>query len=125
MNTARLLMFVISNLGITLGYVLLGIFIVPKITVRLMRTRIGGVVFFLTCGLHHLEGVFHVLFQANEPVRHVMLQWHMLAIDVPQMFAVGLFVSGLYIELVTWGPWRTQEPPQSDQPDIPAVAPSQ
>jgi hypothetical protein len=106
----RLNLFVLANLGITLGYMFLAIFVIPRISVRLTRTKVGGMLFFITCGLHHLDNVFHVLFQPHEEVRNIMLQLHMLLIDVPQVIAVWLFVSGLYVELVRWGPWATIPP---------------
>lgn len=101
----RTVLFVVSNIGITLGYVFLAAVVVPRVTVRLRRTRIGGVGFFLLCGLHHLEGVAHVLFETDEGVGKVMLSNHMLLIDVPQAIFVWMFVTGLYLEMVRWGPW--------------------
>lgn len=102
-------LFVLSNVIITLGYVFLAAFVVPRVTVRLHRTRLGGVGFFLLCGLHHLDNVFHYLFQSQLPVGQVYTELHMLLIDVPQAICVWMFVTGLYIELVRWGPWRTGE----------------
>lgn len=102
-------LFVASNIVIVLGYMFLSLFVVPRVTVHLTRTKVGGVVFFATCGLHHLENIFHVLFQPLEANRHTMTQFHMLLIDVPQAVAVWLFVSGLYLEVVRWGPWATPQ----------------
>lgn len=101
----RGVLFVLSNIVITLGYVFLAAFVVPRVTVRLQRTKIGGVGFFLLCGLHHLDNVGHYLFQSNLSVGSVYTEFHMLIIDVPQAVCVWLFVTGLYIELVRWGPW--------------------
>jgi hypothetical protein len=102
----REFLFVASNVGIMLGYIFMAAFVVPRVTARLRRTRIGGVGFFLTCGLHHLENVGHVLFEGEQRVRDVMLSTHMLLIDVPQVVFVWVFVTGLYLEVVRWGPWR-------------------
>lgn len=105
--------FVVSNLGITLGYVFLSAFVVPRVTVHLHRTRWGGIGFFLTCGLHHLDNVYHFLFQGSQRVDHVFVQAHMLLIDVPQVVFVWAFVTGLYVELVKWGPWNTASPKET------------
>lgn len=107
----RVDLFVVSNLLIVMGYMFLALFVVPRITVHLTRTKVGGVLFFLTCGLHHLENVFHVLFQKHEENGHTMTSLHMLVIDGVQAVAVFLFVTGLYLEVVRWGPWAT---PQSE-----------
>lgn len=87
----------------------LALVVVPRVTVHLTRTKVGGVIFFATCGLHHLENIFHAVFQPGEPNRETMTALHMLAIDVPQALAVWLFVSGLYLEVVRWGPWATPQ----------------
>lgn len=102
--------FVLSNLAITMGYVFLAAVVIPRITVRLHRTRWGGIGFFLLCGLHHLDNVFHFLLQGTDRIDHIFVEWHMLLIDVPQAVCVWAFVTGLYIELVKWGPWATQPP---------------
>lgn len=96
-------LFAISNLGITLGYVFLAAFVVPKVRVHLLRTRLGGVGFFLLCGLHHLENVAMTLFMGHESVHMAMTSWHMIVIDVPQVVCVWMFVSGLYLEIVRFG----------------------
>lgn len=98
-------LFVLSNVAITLGYVFLAAVVVPRITVRLHRTRWGGIGFFLLCGLHHLDNVFHYLYEPTAEVQHIYVAWHMILVDVPQAVCVWLFVSGLYIEFVRWGPW--------------------
>ncbi|MEO6159142.1 MAG: hypothetical protein ABIQ39_16110 [Ilumatobacteraceae bacterium] len=99
------ILFVVSNLTITAGYVFLAFAVVPRVTVRLRRTKIGGIGFFLLCGLHHADNVFHYMYQGNETVSRVFAQLHMILIDVPQAIFVWMFVTGLYIELVRWGPW--------------------
>jgi hypothetical protein len=110
LNTTSAWLFVLSNIGITAGYIFLALGVLPRVTVHLTRTKVGGVGFFLLCGLHHLDNVFHYLFQGKQHVEHVFTEWHMIAIDVPQFVCVWLFVTGLYIELVRWGPWRTEDP---------------
>lgn len=110
-------LFVVSNLGITAGYIFLALFVLPRVTVHLVRTKVGGIGFFLLCGLHHLDNTFHLLYQTDLAVGHVFLEWHMLAIDIPQFICVWLFVTGLYVELVKWGPWRTEDPEWMDRPE--------
>lgn len=111
MDSPGAIIFVLANLGIFFGYVFLAAFVVPKVTVSLIRTRIGGVVFFLTCGLTHLELVYHVLFVPDLPVRQVLLSPHMIVLHGVQVIAVWAFVTGLYIEFVRWGPWAPLENP--------------
>lgn len=105
----RSVLFVASNLAIVAGYFFMAAVVIPRVTIRLHRTRIGGIGFFLLCGLHHLENASHYLFTDSEDVRAVYESPHMLAIDVLQAFAVWAFVTGLYLELVRWGPWGTEE----------------
>jgi len=101
-------LFVVSNVAITMGYLFLAAVVIPRVTVKLHRTRWGGIGFFLTCGLHHLDNVFHYLYSPDEQVQHVYVAWHMLLVDVPQAVFVWMFVSGLYIEFVRWGPWGAE-----------------
>ena len=56
----RTALFVASNLGIFMAYVFVAAFVVPRAHLKLKRTRVGGIGFFLLCGLHHLENVGHV-----------------------------------------------------------------
>lgn len=100
----RLFLYVLSNVGITLGYIFLAVAVVPRVRLHLKRTLAGGVGFFVLCGLHHLLGVFDVLFMGHTGMREGMLDIQMLVVDIPQVVAVWLFVTGLYIELVRWGP---------------------
>lgn len=99
------LLFVVSNFTIFLGYVFLAVFVVPMASVRLWTTRLGGMAFFLFCGLHHLENVMHLVYSPDERVSDVYTTIHMLLIDIPQAVAVWVFVIGLYLEAVRWGPW--------------------
>lgn len=105
---------VVSNFAIALGYAFVAIVVVPGVTLRLWYTRVGGIVFFATCGLHHLENAFHVLFEGDQTIRHAMHVGHMLAIDIPQAIAVWMFVTGLYLEAVRWGPWRASRAEEDD-----------
>ena len=98
-------LFIVSNLGITAGYVFLAVMVVPRATIRMTRTRIGGIGFFLLCGLHHLENVFHLVLAPDAKVIDVFTDLHMLLIDVPQAICVWSFVTGLYLEMTRWGPW--------------------
>lgn len=89
-------LFAIINLGIFCGYVFLSAFIAPKLKVEYLITKIGGALFFLTCGLTHLELAAHSW--SNTPFD--LTSWHMLAVHVPQLLSVWLFVGGLYKEFV-------------------------
>lgn len=100
-------LFLVENLGIFAGYVFLAAVVVPRVTVRLHRTRVGGILFFFTCGLTHLEQALHYLY-AGEVFRDFATSWHMLLIHTVQVVSVWMFVTGLYLELVRWGPWAAQ-----------------
>lgn len=102
-------LFVIANVAIALGYIMLAAIVIPRTTVRLWQTRLGGIGFFTLCGLHHLDNVLHLLLQPNSTVGQVYVQTHMLVIDIPQAICVYLFATGLYIEFVRWGPWGQQQ----------------
>lgn len=100
MNTFWLSLFVGCNIGIMLGYVFVAIFIAPKISVELVRTKVGGIWFFVTCAFTHAEMASHALF-SNGLSLNEMLSVHMLVIHLTQVVAVWLFVSGLYVEFVS------------------------
>lgn len=107
-NDVSLWLEVAANVAIFAGYVFIALKVVPYVTVNLKRTRIGALGFFSLCGLHHLEGAVHLIVMPEENYHEAMLSWHMLLVDVPQAFFVWLFVTGLYLELVKWGPWNPQ-----------------
>lgn len=93
------LVFVLVNLGIVAGYMFLAGVVVPRTNAQLRSTRWGGVVFFLTCGLTHLELAVHAA--ADQPITLADFEsWHMLAVHVVQVIAVWFFVIGLYREFV-------------------------
>ena len=48
-----------ANLGIFASYLFVAAFIMPHVTVRYLSTRIAGAMFFLTCGLSHIEHFLH------------------------------------------------------------------
>ena len=106
----RGVLFVVSNLAICVGYVFLAAIVMPRITVKLRRTRYGSIGFFLLCGLHHFDQVLHYFFSPMARIEDVYVETHMLLVDVPQAVCVWMFVTGLYVELVKWGPWGDQTP---------------
>jgi hypothetical protein len=101
-------LFALENLAICAGYVFVAFVVAPlfmrKVGVRYRTTRVGGIGFFLLCGLTHGDMAFEALFAtAHEPMA---AQWWMHAIHGPQAVAVWAFVIGLYLELtdVDWTP---------------------
>lgn len=90
--------FVLCNIGIAAGYFYAAIAVMPKVQAALLRTKIGGVVFFATCGLTHLELAFHAV--AGEISISDFSSAHMIIIHLVQMVAVWVFLTGLYRELV-------------------------
>lgn len=101
----RGLLFILCNVTIFAGYVFLAAVVVPRATARLWRTRVGGIGFFFTCGLTHLEQALHYLYGNNEVFSRMAVEWHMMAIHLVQAVCVWMFVTGLYLEMVRWGPW--------------------
>lgn len=89
--------FFLSNVGIFLGYIFVAIFVMPHFPVSLLRTKIGGVVFFVSCGLTHIEHAIHT-FDGGSYGRGDLLSWHMILIHVAQAVSVWFFVTGLYEE---------------------------
>lgn len=89
--------FFISNIAIFLGYAFVAVFVMPHFPVKLKKTKFGGVVFFITCGLTHIEHALHT-FDGGQYERGDLLSWHMIIIHVIQAISVWFFVTGLYEE---------------------------
>jgi hypothetical protein len=104
MNTLLLYWFMLTNFGIVSGYIFLGVRVVPKAAMNMTRTKVGGILFFLTCAYTHFELGLHAFF-GNGLTLDDMLSWHMIVNHTIQVFAVWAFVTGLYLEFVKWGPW--------------------
>lgn len=90
------LLFVGTNMIIFFGYFVIAAYIAPRINLQRWSTRIGGVIFFITCGLTHLELAVHV----NSSWPDYWRSWHMLLIHPIQAVAVAVFIRGLYLELL-------------------------
>lgn len=93
------LAFVLSNLSIFSGYLFIALVLVPNYRVRFWYTKLGGFLFFLTCGFTHLELAVHAWFDGGLPLPE-MTSWHMMGVHVVQAAAVWMFVVGLYVEFV-------------------------
>jgi hypothetical protein len=109
MTNWRLGLFVFANIGITLGYLVIGLFLLPRVTefvrrlvpfikINLTWTGLGGLVFFTTCGLTHLEMAIHVYFYGSETNRQSMLAWHSIVIHDVQVVAVWMLILGTIFE---------------------------
>lgn len=88
--------FIIANLAITAGYLFVAFKIAPNFKVTKWYTKIGGVLFFLLCGMTHLQMAYH----AWSGTHHSYTSWVSLAIHIPQSIAVWMFVYGIYVELI-------------------------
>jgi hypothetical protein len=97
-----LFLFLMANIAISFGYFYLAAFVIPSIRVQLMRTKIGGASFLFLCALTHLDMAFSGLFHPHMTMGEMAVQWHMLAIHLPQAVCVWMFVTGLYIEVGRW-----------------------
>ncbi len=111
-----LFIFVLSNVAITAGYAFLAVAVVPRVAVKLARTKLGGVGFFLLCGLTHLHMAYQALFdQGAMGYAYMAVEPIMLLIHVPQAICVWLFVTGVYIEMGDFGLLRTKERERREQ----------
>jgi hypothetical protein len=124
-NASLLFLFVAANLAITAGYFLLAFAVVPQVRIQLLRTKIGGIGFFLTCGLTHANMALQsVINHDHMSMAEMAVQWHMLAIHIPQAVAVWLFVTGIFIEMGDYGLLRLKDMPDGpnggSQPSDPA-----
>ena len=93
--------FIAGNAVIVLGYLFVAAFIAPKLALVLRRTKVGGVVFFLTCGLTHLELILHA--GTGESMSDAGHLWHSAPLHLIQAAAVVVFVEGLYAEFIKGG----------------------
>jgi hypothetical protein len=87
-------MFVALNVGIFLGYFLIGTRLAPLLSFK-FKTKVAMVVFFVTCGLTHWEQAFHALFQSDQSYEALATSTHMTLIHLVQVIAVWLWF--------TWG----------------------
>lgn len=111
-DPVTLFAFAIVNVTITVGYLWLSVVVLPNLPLRLARTKIGGVGFFLLCGLTHTHMAVGVLIHPQMSVVEMATSWLSLAIHVPQAVCVWMFVTGMYIEIGYWG--FVEHGPRSD-----------
>mgnify|MGYP001561845456 CR=1 FL=1 len=92
-------LFILANVTITAGYLYVAATVVPRVQMNLLRTKIGGVGFFVLCGITHMVMAVQTL--TDSPMTAVMMasSWWSLAIHIPQAICVWLFVTGLYVEI--------------------------
>jgi len=99
MNDVLLFVAALANFAIFAGYLFVAAFIAPELKLEKRRTRLGGIVFFATCGLTHLDIAFHAITQTPITVDDLSSWWH-LAVHVPQAISVWFFVTGIYSEIM-------------------------
>lgn len=90
------IIFIIANLVITAGYLFVALRIAPYFKVTYLYTKIGGIFFFILCGLTHAQMAYYAWTQTH----HDYTSWVSLAIHIPQAIAVWMFVLGLYREFI-------------------------
>lgn len=94
-----------ANFGIFAGYLFVAMFVAPELRIESARTRTGGVVFFATCGMTHLELAFHAVTQTPLTLNDFTSLYH-FPVHVVQLVAVWVFVTGIYSEIlggkITW-----------------------
>lgn len=86
----------IAGLVIVLSYWLIAVGVMPFFSTPRSMTRVGGVYFFMLCGLTHLEMSGHYLADDDLEVDGDLSSMHMAAIMIPQAVAVLMFAAGLY-----------------------------
>lgn len=93
-ETVLLYAFVISNLGIFLGYGFIAAKVMPLLPVRKI-TYLAGTGFFFTCGLTHLEHVIHSFL----PPETAYLTVHSQIIHLTQVVFVWVFAMGFFADV--------------------------
>lgn len=95
----RLFAFVLANLAITMGYLTLGLGLIPRIPTAKASTRIAGAALFLFSAALHLDLSMLALFgQARQTFQEIASTWPIVLLCLAQAISVGVFVSGRYIE---------------------------
>ncbi len=109
--TAVHALFIFCNVGIAVGYLFVGMVVLPRTTeffqrlvpfvkVRLRWTTLGGTLFLITCSLTHVEQAVHLVAYNHEPVANVYSTWHMLANHAVQLVGVWTLIVGCFVEFV-------------------------
>lgn len=103
----RIAIYAAENFLIALGFLYLGLGVIPRATRTLPLTRIGGILLFLAAAAAHIDTGITVL-RDNHAFffHHVGSQWRAIAFHGVQMIALYVFVTGLYLEWVKWGPFN-------------------
>lgn len=91
--------FTFNNFVIVVGYVFVGVAVIPYMEIR-PWTKFWGSIFFLTCGLTHLELAFHSYLKEELGFSDGGIAAHMQVVHAVQAFSVLGFVRGLYHEFV-------------------------
>ena len=92
--------FIVANLGITIGYLFLAVRILPAMNPTTWQRKVGGFLFFFTCGLTHAFMALMALYHIHW---HDTLPWWFWLNHIVQFVAVWVFIWGLYIEFVERG----------------------
>jgi hypothetical protein len=87
--------FYVSNLAIVSGYLVAALLITRRKGMAAgmsWRAWFAGLSFFLLCGFTHIELAFHAFL--NKPMLNTdgSVDWHMLAIHIPQAVSIWLFL---------------------------------
>jgi uncharacterized membrane-anchored protein len=89
-------LFIIANLVIMGGYLFVAARIAPRFKLKYLYTRVGGIFFFLLCGLTHGSMAYY----AWTGDHHDWTSWWSLLIHITQAIAVWMFVLGIYREFI-------------------------
>ena len=94
-----------ANLVILGGYFFAAFYVGPRITGTSLMTKLAGAGFFITCGLHHMDGAIHLGRTPGDTVSDMYTAPHMIAIDTLQALFIWIFIVGLANDLI-WKPRR-------------------
>lgn len=92
--------YVLGNLLIVAGYFFVAVvMLLTRYKPQFRITLWCGCVFFLTCGMHHLENALQIVLGGDQSFRETELVWHMILIDWPQGISIWLFAIGIFLEI--------------------------
>jgi hypothetical protein len=93
--------FYVSNLIIVSGYLFASLLITRRKGMAKgmsLRAWLAGLSFFLLCGLTHVELAFHAFFNLRVIETDGTVDWHMLAIHIPQAASIWVFLWAMQLE---------------------------
>jgi hypothetical protein len=101
----RIGLFVAENVLIAVGMLYLGFKVILMAARNLRRTKWGGLLFFMAAAAINADQVITAI--GNHRARNHLANWHSIGIRAVLLLGLYLLVTGLYLEYVRWGPWKS------------------